>query len=97
MLLARDAALLADDTGVGKTIETVAALRVLVFQLRVRLARVVVPAGVIRQWRRYLKNCAHELRVSTNHGPAIKRAWQRQAPAQVYLVSYDTLREDAAQ
>jgi len=97
MLLARDAALLADDTGLGKTIETVAALRVLVFQRRVRLALVVVPAGVMRQWRRELKTWAPELRVSTIHGPAIERAWQWQAPAHVYLVSYDTLREDAAQ
>jgi SNF2 family DNA or RNA helicase len=95
-LLARDAILLADDTGLGKTIEAIAALRLLALQRRMQAALVVVPAGVLRQWRRELNAWAPELRVSTIQGPAAERAWQWQAPAHVYLVSYDTLREDGA-
>jgi SNF2 family DNA or RNA helicase len=96
MLVSHDAILLADDTGLGKTIETVAALRILAFQRRMQLALVVVPAGVLRQWRKDLAVWAPELRVSTIQGPWSERAWRWQAAAHVELVSYDTLREDAA-
>jgi SNF2 family DNA or RNA helicase len=95
-LLTRDAILLADDTGLGKTIEAIAALRILALQRRIHAALVVVPAGVQRQWRMELNSWAPELHVSTIQGPAAERAWQWQAPAHVYLVSYDTLREDGA-
>jgi len=94
-LVSRDAVLLADDTGLGKTIETIAALRILAFQRRMNVALVVVPAGLLRQWRREFAAWAPELRVSTIQGPTAERAWQWQAPAHVCLVSYDTLREDA--
>jgi SNF2 family DNA or RNA helicase len=95
-LLARDAILLADDTGLGKTVEAIAALRILVLQQRMQAALVVVAAGLVRQWRKALNAWAPELRVSTVQGPAADRAWQWQSPAHVYLISYDTLREDAA-
>jgi SNF2 family DNA or RNA helicase len=94
-LLAREAILLADDTGLGKTVEAIAALRVLALQRRVQAALFVVPAGLLRQWRKAFNAWAPELRVSTIHGLAVDRAWQWQTPAHVCLVSYDTLREDA--
>jgi len=94
-LLTRDAILLADDTGLGKTIEAIAALRILALQRRLQAALLVVPAGVLRQWRTELNSWAPELRVSTIQGPASERSWQWQAMAHVYLVSYETLREDA--
>jgi SNF2 family DNA or RNA helicase len=93
-LVSRDAILLADDTGLGKTIETIGALRILALQRRMQVALVVAPSGVLRQWRRELENWAPELRVSTIQGSAAERAWQWQAPAHVELISYDTLRED---
>ena len=95
-LLAREAILLADDTGLGKTVEAIAALRILALQRRLEAALVVVPAGLLRQWRKALSAWAPELRVSTIQGPATERAWQWQTPANVYLVSYETLREDGA-
>src|SRR6476646_322890 len=61
-LVSRDAILLADDTGLGKTIETIAALRILALQRRMQAALVVVPSGVLRQWRRELASWAPELR-----------------------------------
>jgi SNF2 family DNA or RNA helicase len=96
-LLARDAILLADDTGLGKTVEAIAALRVLALQRRMAAALLVVPAGLLRQWRTAVTTWAPELQVSTIRGPASERAWQWQSPAHVYLVSYDTLREDTAE
>jgi SNF2 family DNA or RNA helicase len=95
-LLARDGILLADDTGLGKTIEAIATLRILALQCHLQAALLVVPAGVLRQWRKELNAWAPELRVSTIQGPAADRGWQWQSPAHVYLVSYDTLREDTA-
>jgi SNF2 family DNA or RNA helicase len=95
-LLAREAILLADDTGLGKTVEAIAALRILALQHRMQAALVIVPAGLVRQWRNALASWAPELRVSTIQGPAAERAWQWQSPAHVYLISYDTLREDGA-
>jgi len=95
-LLARAAILLADDTGLGKTVEAIAALRVLALQHRIQAALIVVPAGLLRQWRTALARWAPELRTSTIHGPAPERAWQWQSPSHVYLVGYETLREDAA-
>lgn len=95
-LLSRDALLLADDMGLGKTVEAIAALRILVLQYRVESSLVVVPAGLLGQWRAALTTWAPDLRVSTIRGPAADRAWQWMAQAHVYLISYDTLREDWA-
>ena len=96
-LLARDALLLADDTGLGKTVEAIAALRILALQRRIQSALLVVPAGLLRQWRAALMAWAPELTVSTVHGGAAERAWRWQTPALAYLVSYDTLREEATE
>jgi SNF2 family DNA or RNA helicase len=93
-LLWRDALLLADDMGLGKTVQAVAALRILAIQRRVESALLVVPAGLIAQWRAELHRWAPELRLSTVAGPAADRSWQWRTPAHVYLTSYETLRAD---
>jgi SNF2 family DNA or RNA helicase len=93
-LLERDALLLADDMGLGKTIQTLAALRILIHQRRAERALIVVPAGLLAQWRAAFGEWAPELRVSTVRGPAVERGWQWRTPAHVYLVTYDTLRAD---
>ncbi len=93
-LMTRDALLLADDMGLGKTIQVIAALRVMVHRQEAESALVVVPAGLIGNWRSEFRRWAPELRVSTVRGPASERAWQWRTPAHAYLVSYETLRED---
>ncbi len=50
-LLTHNSRLLADEMGLGKTIQAITALRVLVRQGKVRCALIVVPAGLVRQWR----------------------------------------------
>jgi SNF2 family DNA or RNA helicase len=93
-LLSADALLLADDMGLGKTIQAIAAIRILTLQGRIERSLLVVPAGLVVQWRKAIYLWAPELRVSTVRGLPTERAWQWAAPAHVYLTSYETLRED---
>lgn len=93
-LLSRDALLLADDMGLGKTIQTIAALRILVLRRQVAAVLLIVPAGLVVQWRRELRLWAPELVISTVRGVGADRAWQWDARANVYLTSYETLRAD---
>jgi SNF2 family DNA or RNA helicase len=94
-LAARPALLLADDMGLGKTIQCIAALRILFEQERVRRVLVVVPAGLLTQWRRELYRWAPEVGVMRVDGPAADRRWKWRADKQLYLASYDTVRSDA--
>ena len=93
-LIERPALLLADDMGLGKTIQAIAALRALIVARRIAGALIVVPAGLLRQWREELRKWAPELRVSTIHGAARDRHWQWRTAAHLYLTSYETLRAD---
>jgi SNF2 family DNA or RNA helicase len=90
--LAQGSLLLADDMGLGKTIQAIGALRVLAGEAVPAL--LVAPAGLVRQWRRQLRDWAPELRPSTVVGTADERmqAWRR--GADIYLTSYDSLRAD---
>ncbi|HEY7035791.1 MAG TPA: DEAD/DEAH box helicase [Thermomicrobiales bacterium] len=93
-LVARESLLLADDMGLGKTTMSLAAIRILIRQRRITSALVVVPAGLISQWRVEARRWAPELRVSTVHGAQSDRGWQWRTPAHLYLTSYETLRVD---
>ena len=93
-LIARDAVLLADDMGLGKTIQAIAALRALKACGQLESALVVVPAGLIAQWRAQFYEWAPELVFSTVRGPQSDRSWQWRTRADVYIVSYETLRSD---
>lgn len=86
--------LLADEMGLGKTIQTIAALRLLRARGQLQAALVVAPAGLVLQWRRQLRDWAPELRLSTavGTGEDRRRAWR--VPADVFLVSYESLRSD---
>lgn len=93
-LLSKDALLLADDMGLGKTVQAIAALRILVVQRHIESALLIVPAGLVTQWRKELYHWAPELRVSTIRGQSTERAWQWNTPVHVYLTSYETFRSD---
>ena len=75
-LMSHDALLLADDMGLGKTIQAIAAIRILILQCHIESGLLIVPAGLVSQWRKELSRWAPELRVSTIRGPADERAWQ---------------------
>jgi SNF2 family DNA or RNA helicase len=95
-LLRQPCLLLADDMGLGKTVQAIAALRLLCREGPLR-ALVVVPAGLIAQWRGAFRMWAPELTLSTVRGSAADRAWKWNVPADLFLVSYETLRADAEQ
>jgi len=100
-LLAAPGVLLADEMGLGKTIQAIGALRVLLRRkapgsLLPAPALIVVPAGLVLQWRRQLREWAPELELSTCIGPPDDRRQRWRARAQVYLTGFDSLRGDMA-
>ncbi|MCL5941976.1 MAG: SNF2-related protein [Actinobacteria bacterium] len=94
VLLTQPEVLLADDMGLGKTIQAITALRILLRRGEAESALVVVPAGLIYQWRGELGRWAPEMRVSTIRGSPEQRASRWRDPAHVFLTSYETLRSD---
>jgi SNF2 family DNA or RNA helicase len=93
-LLGRDRILLADDMGLGKTVQAIAAIRIMCVQRRIERTLLLVPAGIIDQWRRELAKWAPELRVIPVRGNARDRSWQWNAAAHVTITSYETFRSD---
>jgi SNF2 family DNA or RNA helicase len=94
-LLRRPAVLLADEMGLGKTIQAIAALRCLMTEQPAGTALIVVPAGLVLQWRREIRTWAPELALSTVMGTAEERRWAWRRPAQIHLVGYEAMRSDA--
>jgi SNF2 family DNA or RNA helicase len=94
-LLQQRSVLLADEMGLGKTIQAIAALRCLLCMEPSGAALVVVPAGLVLQWRREFRAWAPELTLSTVMGSAQERGWAWRRTAQVFLVGYEALRGDA--
>ena len=95
-LLDTPGVLLADEMGVGKAVQAIAALRVLFDRGAMEPALVAVPARLVPQWRKQLRDWAPELAVATCAGTPEERAACWQAPAQVYLTGFDTLPGDLA-
>jgi len=93
-LISKDCLLLADDMGLGKTLQAIYALRIMAYKKTIQRVLIIVPAGLIIQWRKDIHQLAPELRISTVYGPAEERAYQWRAPATVYLTSYETIRND---
>ena len=95
-LLAAPGVLLADEMGLGKTIQAIGAMRVLLRDGAPGPVLIVVPAGLVLQWRRQLREWAPELALSTCIGPPEERRQRWRALAQVYLTGFDSLRGDMA-
>jgi SNF2 family DNA or RNA helicase len=93
-LVGANALLLADEMGLGKTIQVIAAIRILKSRGTIQSALIVAPVALVFQWRRQLRLWAPELRLSTAVGAASERALAWKAPADVYLVGYESLRSD---
>ena len=93
-LLTRRALLLADSMGLGKTIQAIAALRILYHQGQIESALIVCPASLVTQWRRELARWAPELKVVPVAGSPSERGRLWQVPAHIKLVGYETLRGD---
>jgi SNF2 family DNA or RNA helicase len=93
-LTQRDAALLADGMGLGKTVQAATALRLLLRRPDARRALVVVPTSLRLNWQRELAKWAPELAVRLLRGNAKDRWATYSLPIPVIIASYDQVRAD---
>lgn len=93
-LMGNESALLADEMGTGKTVQTVVAIRLLMQKGSANYALVVCPVSVLRQWDEHFRDWAPELLVTVVRGNQRTRALDWSMPAHVYIAAYDTLRKD---
>jgi SNF2 family DNA or RNA helicase len=93
-LLERENALLADEMGLGKSIQAIAAVRFLFRARVIDKCLVICPKSVLTDWSSKFEEWAPELTITKTQGSASTRRglWARKS--QVYLVTYDTLKED---
>jgi SNF2 family DNA or RNA helicase len=93
-LATHEAALLGDDMGTGKTVQTIVALRLLFQSGQARSACIVCPRSVLDTWQTHLEQWSPGLTAMVCHGPLLPRtqAWTRKA--HIYLTTYDILRQD---
>ncbi|MGB2896279.1 MAG: SNF2-related protein, partial [Anaerolineales bacterium] len=96
-LLARDAFLLADDPGTGKTISACVALMAKFQNGDVRKALYVCNKSGLRQTVEFLAQWAPGIICTIIHGNADLRMRQWNTSAHVYLVDYETLTADIEQ
>lgn len=88
------AALLGDEMGLGKSIQAITALRILVRAGQVRRTLLLCPKSVVSDWRHKLWDWAPELTVLVVRASPEQRAVFWGSPAHIYLTTYDTLRND---
>ena len=87
-------ALLADQMGLGKTIQAIVAMRVLFRRGSLRNALVVCPASMTNVWAREVELWAPELRTMSVQGSPHERPLKWRSHAEIHIVSYETLRND---
>ena len=93
-LLDHPEGLLADEMGLGKTMQAILAMRVLFSWGELRQALVVAPASVGVTWEREIAAWAPELTSVRVQGSQVVRDLQWRTPAEVHIVSYESLRSD---
>lgn len=87
-LVAAESAVLADDMGSGKTVQTIVALET----LNAYPALIVAPLSVKGSWADEFEKWAPNRKVSVVAGSAAKRRKALAEPADVYIVHWDILR-----
>lgn len=93
-LIDNESALLADEMGTGKTVQTAVAIRLLMQKGRAHSSLVICPIAVLRQWDDHFRDWAPELLITVVRGNQKTRALDWSMPAHVYITGYDTLRKD---
>ncbi len=93
-LAANHAALLGDDMGTGKTVQTSVALKMLFQAGKIRTALIICPLSVIPNWDRELAKWAANLAVTVVRGDKEHRKICWRQSAHVWLTTYDTVRND---
>lgn len=93
-LLENDYALLGDEMGLGKSIQTIMAIKCLFHMGKIFNTLIVCPKAVFSDWEKKLQEWAPELKVTKIYGPKEQRAIEWKTRSHIYLVTYDTLRQD---
>lgn len=94
-LLEREAALLADQMGLGKTVQAAVALQAIGIVHGWFRSLVVCPASLRLNWQRELERWAPGLTVRRVQGDVHNRSMMYRLPVQVLIASYDQIRLDA--
>ena len=94
-LASQYSALLGDDMGIGKTVQTIVAMRILLQTGEISAALIVVPLALLKNWDRELLKWAPNINgVQIVRGTKDKREMQWHAPAHIWITSYGTVRSD---
>ena len=93
-LVERRSALLADQMGLGKTVQAAVALQVLNLQQGWFRSLVICPASLRLNWERELERWAPRLVVRRVEGDSKERGMLYRLPIQVLIASYDQIRVD---
>jgi len=94
-LIRHENALLADEMGLGKSIQAIIATRLLLNSKTITNSLIVCPKSVLVDWETKFEEWAPELSLTMISGPVNKRRVLWNNEDQIFLVTYDTLREDA--
>lgn len=93
-LTERDHALLADQMGLGKTVQTITAMRVVHKSRAGSKSLVIAPAALLLNWEEELATWAPELVCRRLVGKTADRRALLMLPVSVLLASYETVRRD---
>lgn len=94
-LVERSSALLADQMGLGKTVQAVVALQILNLQQGWFRSLVICPASLRLNWEHELNRWVPRLVVRRVEGNSNEREMLYRLPIQVLIASYDQIRVDA--
>ncbi|MGE5672538.1 MAG: DEAD/DEAH box helicase [Mycobacterium leprae] len=93
-LLEHPVALLGDEMGLGKSIQAIAALRLLLHREEIKACLILSPKSVLFDWYYKLRKWAPDLRTITVEGPKRRRTWYWQMKCHVHLAGYETWQRD---
>lgn len=93
-LVETDGALLGDDMGTGKTVQSILAMRLLFQRGDVKSALIVCPLSVLPHWDREMEGWGPNLQVTVVRGTKEHREYCWQYTTHVWITTYDTLRQD---
>jgi superfamily II DNA or RNA helicase len=93
-LLSHPSALLGDEMGLGKTVQAIVGLQGLFRHGRIHRALVLCPRSLLGTWEHHLRDWAPELFVLKVRGDKEERRLLWESPANVFLSTYETLRQD---
>ncbi len=86
--------LIADESGLGKTVMVCVALRMLFRQAQIKRALIVCQESAIGVWLDHLRHWAPDLYAQAIRGTQEERQASWSSNNHVYVVSYDTLQKD---